>query len=103
MTERQFDSLAVEMFTSVLVPRGFTNEGSKGCTFYRVIEDDVYHVIIPDMGSRGVWYDIRVFPHSPRIYPLFALRFPDNLGIPTDSFSCLSEREVGLTQQTFPC
>jgi hypothetical protein len=103
MTTHEFDSICNELFGRVLIPLGFTNEYTEKCTFYRKIGDNVYHFIMPDIGSRGAWYDVRVFPHSPAIYPLFEQRFPDNLGIPTDRFSLLSEREVGATQSQFNC
>jgi hypothetical protein len=103
MKQREFDALANECFRSVLVPYGFTNEGSMRCTFYRKGPNGVYHFIIPSVGTGGTWYCIRVFPDSPHIDPLFERRFPDGGGIPTDSFSCLSEKEVGLTQRQFNC
>lgn len=103
MTNREFDSLATEMFGIALIPLGFSSMGSERCTFYRRAGNDVYHFIRPDIGSRGTWYDVRVFPHSPKICPLFERRFPDDLGVPTDRFSFLSEQEIGITQSQFNC
>lgn len=103
MTTHDFDLVANELFGGVLTPLGFTNERTERCTFYRTVGDGIYHFIMPDIGSRGAWYDVRVFPHSPAIYPLFERRFPDDLGVPTDRFSLLSEQEVGATQSQFNC
>jgi len=104
MKESEFNLLANELFGSVLLPLGFTNQGTQHCTFYRKVGEEVYHFIMPSMGSRRVWYQVHVFPHSPAIYPLFEHRFPDNLGIPTDRCSLLSEYDgVNVTQQQFHC
>ena len=103
MTANEFYVIANELFGKVLIPLGFTNDGSNRCTFYRRAGVGMYHVVMPDIGSRGAWFDVRVFPHAPAIYPLFEQRFPDSLGIPTDRFSLLSEREVGPTQSQFNC
>lgn len=103
MTPKQFDKAVRELFGPVLQEHGFTNEGSRYCTFHRKASDEVYHFIIPDTGSHGAWYDINVFPASPALDPLFSERFPDDLGIPSDSWSRLSERGVGLDQGKFNC
>jgi hypothetical protein len=101
MTLKQFDKLANELFDAVLTPLGFKNEGSLHCTFHRRISADVYHVILPDPGSRVAWFDVKVFPTSPAIEPGFASMFPDELGLPTDSWSYLSARGVGLDHEQF--
>lgn len=104
MTDNIFDAIATELFGSILAPLGFSCNMSKHCTFYRHIEGGVYHFIMASIGSRGSWYQVFVFPHSPYIDPLFQDRFPDNVGIPTDSYSRLSEADgVNLTQQQFNC
>lgn len=103
MTPKQFDKAALKLFGSVLQEHGFSSEGSRYCTFHRKASDEVYHFIIPDPGSRGAWYDIKVFPASPALDPLFTEHFPDDLGIPSDSWSRLSERGVGLDQGRFNC
>jgi hypothetical protein len=103
MTPKQFDRFAGQMFGSALVPAGFSTETSHRCTFYRKVSKEVYHVVMPDLGSRGAWYDVKVFPASPLIDPLFDSRFPDDLGIPTDRWSYLGEHGVGLDQQKFNC
>lgn len=102
MTRKQFDKNVLKIFTPVLAPHGFESVRSRRCTFYRQV-GDVFHIIIPDRGTRGSWYDIRVFPASPLIDPIFHQQFPDDLGIPTDSWSLLSEHGVGLSQAQFGC
>jgi hypothetical protein len=103
MTPKQFDKIAGDLFGEVLATAGFSNERSQCCTFYRQASDVVFHIILPDLGTRGAWYDVKVFPVSPVVDPIFSTRFPDGLGIPTDSWSYLGERGVGLDQQTFNC
>ncbi len=104
MKQGEFDSLAVELFSQHLNPFGFSVNVSKHCVFSRKANEYIYHFICPSMGRNGKWYDVRVFPHSPHIDPMFFSRFPDRLGIPTDRWSCLSDHDgVGLTQQQFDC
>ncbi len=102
MRAKVFNSLAKELFGEVLIPLGFTTQGSKRCTFYRKVGNEVFHFITPDMGLRGAWYDVLVFPHSPAIYPLFNQRFPNGMGVPTDSFSYLTENGIS-SQAMFNC
>lgn len=104
MKEQQFDALAKEYFGAVLKPKGFSSDQSKRSTFYRQAPGDIYHVILPDLSSDGSWFDIRVFATSPLIEPQFDEVFPDELGIPSDSFSLLHPKfGVGLRQQKFRC
>jgi|LakMenE18May11ns_1017448.scaffolds.fasta_scaffold9065075_1 hypothetical protein len=104
LTRRQFDKLARELFGAVLSPYGFSCNESKRCTFVRQISDDVFHIILPDPGPRCTWYDVNVFPTSPKFYADFAEKFPDDLGFTLDSWSKLSESAgVGMDQQQFNC
>ena len=103
MTPKQFDHTAVALFGSALGPHGFSSDKSRFCTFYRKASAEVYHIILPDLGSRGAWYDVKVFPASPVLDPLFESQFPDDLGIPTDNWSYLSDRGIGLDQERFNC
>jgi hypothetical protein len=103
MTNRTFERIALELFGEVLCPAGFVHERSQHCTFYRKIQDDLYHVVLPDPGTRGVWYDVKVFPTSPVLEPLFEERFPDNLSVPSDSSCYLSATGVGPDQETYHC
>ncbi|WP_442511689.1 hypothetical protein SH528x_003400 [Novipirellula sp. SH528] len=102
LTHKQFDKLARELFGTVLYPHGFTCEPSRRCTFTRQIDSDVFHVIMPDPGTRCAWYDIHVFPTSPRLHDDFDERFPDSLGNTLDVWGKLSETAgVGMDQQQF--
>ncbi len=103
MTPKLFDKTVREFFRPVLQEHGFTTDRSQHCTFHRKASDQIYHFIVPDLGSRGAWYDIKVFPSSPLIDPFFVERFPDDMGIPSDSWSYLSERGVGMDQGQFNC
>ena len=104
MKEKQFDLLAKEHFGLILEPIGFSVERSRYSTFHRQASDDIYHVIMPDLSSDGTWFDIRVFATSPLIEPQFDKLFPDDVGIPSDSFSLLHPKfGVGARQQKFRC
>jgi hypothetical protein len=103
MTPREFDEVANENLAKILLPFGFENTDTSRCTFYRKSGQDVYHFVMPDIGSRGVWYDVKVFPTSPLIYPLFAIKFPDDLGIPTRDYYLNEWEGVSQTRQQFPC
>jgi len=103
MTPKAFGKLARALFAPVLEPQGFTCDKSDGCSFYRSVGNGIWHVIVPDLGSRGVWYDVKVFPTSEEIEVMFREKFPDELGIPTDSYCYLSERGIGIDQTQFNC
>jgi hypothetical protein len=53
--------VAKECFGSVLVPYGFTHEGSKRCTFHRQAPDSVFHFIAPAMSIGQTRYYVYVF------------------------------------------
>lgn len=103
LTTRRFDALARELFGEVLVPRGFTCEGSRHCTFSRKLDGDVFHVVMPVPLRRTVWYEVVVFPTSPRLQSDFHERFPDDLGFTLDIWSRVSEAGVGAQTKQFPC
>ncbi len=104
MKAKDFDAKAKDLFAAVLSKYGFGSSKSAGCTFYRELPDDIFHLVMPDPGTQGVWFDVKVFATSPRFDPLFRGAFPDNLAIPADSFCYLNKRSgVGLQQQTFKC
>lgn len=104
MKEKQFDLLAKENFGRILKPHGFSADLSKYSTFYREVSDNIYHVIMPDLSTDGSWFDIRVFATSSLIEPGFSEGFPDEVGIPSDSFSLLHPRfGVGARQQKYRC
>ena len=89
MTTKQFDKMVIELYGPVLTERGFETKNSS--TFYRKVRNDVFHVILADPFKGGNYYDIKVFACSPKIEPLFETTFPDDLGIPSDSFCYLSD------------
>ena len=103
MTSKQFDKKIKELFLPVLNEYGFESDASKYCTFYRKFSEDIYHFILPDLGTKGAWYDVKVFASSPKIDPLFLDEFPDDLGIPSDIHSYLSEDGVSRYQEMFNC
>jgi len=104
MKESEFNVVTAAVLSQTLGPLGFSNQGSRHCTFFRKASEEVYHFISPVLLTDGARYYLQVFPHSPHLEPLFQEWFPDELGIPTDSWSCLSEHDgVGLTQEQFTC
>lgn len=103
MKPRQFYDIARELFDGVLPRAGFSRQHSRFCTYCRRVGGDVYHLVMPDLGTRGVWYDVKVFPASPHLQPLFESHFPDALEVTTDRWSYLSEEGVGMTQGRFNC
>lgn len=104
MTSREFDRIAREVFGNVLAPHGFSCADSKRCTFVRTHGDDVFHVIMPDPGTRFTWYDVNVFPTSPRLHVDFDDRFPDDLGNTLDVWGKLNDRTgIGMVQARFNC
>jgi hypothetical protein len=100
MISEQFFELTRSLFGSVLTHCGFTCEKSAHSVFTRS-SGVVVHVIGPDLGRGQGWYDVKVFPTSPLIDPLFHDRFPDGLSFPTGDFHLLSEEGVGSRQQQF--
>ncbi|MFG0266672.1 MAG: hypothetical protein ACF8AM_16225 [Rhodopirellula sp. JB055] len=103
MKPDSFDNIAKELFGRALEPLGFSCSGSKTSVFHRKVDGDIYHLVMPDLGTRGAWYDVKVFPFWSRLDPQFVERFPDSLGVPTDVFCFLSERGIGPDQKQFNC
>ena len=102
MTPKKFDKIANELFGAVLEPHGFTNKESRHCTFYRKASEEIYHIIVPEQKRGGAWYDVKVFPSSDILEPLFKERFPDGLAIHTPAY--LNKYSgVGLDPQEFNC
>ncbi len=103
LTHKQFDRLARELFSAVLADHGFTCEASRRCTFVRQIDADIYHIIMPDPGTRCAWYNVHVFPTSPRLQSDFESRFPDDLGNTLDVWGKLGDTGIGMNTQGFNC
>jgi hypothetical protein len=104
MNSEDFYILAADYFGRELTANGFKCDGSKTSTYYRWVTDDIVHVVRPFLSKNGTWYDIRVFATSPMIDFLFESRFPDSIGIPSDSFSYLHPSTgVGCDQKQYHC
>jgi hypothetical protein len=103
MNRHEFSAIAGRVVEAVLGPTGFSRDRSAHCTFWRTTPNQVYHFILLDPLSRGVWYDVKVFPSSPLIDPLFERRFPDGLEIPTDRWCYLGAQGVGPDQELYHC
>lgn len=103
MKENEFNRVAKELFGAQLGPHAFSSERSRSCIFYREVSSGFFHIVAPDLGLRGAWYDVKVFAFASILDPLFEVKFPDDLGIPTDVFSFLSGRGIGPDQAKFNC
>ena len=103
LTHKQFVRLARELFGDVLGDFGFSCDRSRRCTFVRQIDADVYHIVMPDPGTRCAWYHVHVFPTSPKLQDDFDSRFPDDLGNTLDVWGKLGESGIGMDAQGFNC
>lgn len=103
MTPKQFSILAKELFGATLGQHGFSSEKSSHAVFYRSVGSGVWHIISADQGTRGAWYDVKVFATCECLEPEFWDRFPDELGIPMDASCYLSMRGVTVAQEQFNC
>lgn len=104
MTPSRVHALARKAFGDVLVPRGFSCEGTDAATFHRRTASGVVHFVLVDVGAGATWYDVKVFASTPEIESGFDERFPDQLGIPFGSFCYLHPvTGVGPDQKRYPC
>ena len=104
MLPKDFDAYAKKAFGQALEPHGFSCTMSRQCTFYRWASEELIHVVLPDRGTKGTWFDVKVFATSPVIIPSFGDCFPDDIGIPSDLFSYLHHSNgVGCDQDRFHC
>jgi hypothetical protein len=91
-------------FDPILLPHGFSCEGSKRCAYWRKISDDIFHIISPDALRRMERYDINVFATSPFIHEEFFDLIPDGLPYTNGGFGYLSPEEgVGRYQKLYFC
>jgi len=104
MGPKKFTQMSRKYFGELLAKYNFTSTDGNSPIFYRINENDVYHIVVPDLGSRGVWFDMKVFSHSPELLDSFHQDFPDRLGVPSDSFSYLHPiTGVGPDQKCYRC
>jgi hypothetical protein len=103
MTTKQFDRISRKLFGEVLEVHGFTAKQSGHSTFYRGVNDDIYHIVAPDQFRSGSYYSVKIFACSRRLDPLFDKRFPDFVGVPSDVFCHLSKSGVGIDKEVFGC
>jgi hypothetical protein len=104
MQAREFDRMVKECFGRVLEPHRFTCAQTRRSSFWRKVEGDLYHFIIADRFHHRPAYDVMVFASSPRIDPEFGARFPDDLGVPSDSNCRLNAKSgIGSHGSSFPC
>jgi hypothetical protein len=84
-----FNKLVIDHFGFLLKPYGFYCQNDENIAFYRVISNNIYHVIIPDLSMDGTWFDIKVFATSPQIEPDFSPKLPISGGVPSDIYCYL--------------
>ena len=102
LTSQQFGGIAKRLFGELLAPYGFTCDGTKWCTFYRKINEDVYHFVVPDKARSTPKYEVHVFPHSPLLRDDFHKLFPDEVGFITGA-SRLSKNGIGIRPEQYFC
>ncbi len=103
MSPKTFSRLSREYFGTFLAPYGFLITDERSPLYYRINDNEIYHIVLPQLGSRGVWFDVNVFGHSPRLRENFYEEFPDSVTIPSDSFSYLHPKTgVGIDQKLYP-
>lgn len=103
MGPKQFSSLVKMYFGKCLEPIGFDFFDLYNPLFHRSY-DNISHVIMPQLGSRGVWFDILVFVASPQIHHRFFTDFP-NYVHDTSGGRCYLHPDtgVGFDQMTYRC
>lgn len=77
MKIQEFNRTIRTYFDPILIPHGFSCEGSKRCVYWRKVSDEIFHLISPDLLRGGDRYDITVYVSSPLIYGDFWKNFPD--------------------------
>ena len=104
MTRTEFKRLIRANFDPILIPHGFSCEGSKRCVYWRKVSDEIYHIISPDALRALDRYDINVYATSPLIEEGFFDKFPDWVPYTNGDFGYLSpERGVGDYQKLYFC
>jgi len=73
----EFLQLIKDNFGPILLPRGFSPEGSKQGVFWRKSGDDIYHIISPSRDRSMDRYSVAVYASSPIVYGDFWTYFPD--------------------------
>ena len=104
MGPKKFTHMSRKHFGNFLKLHSFSTIRDSSPLYYRINDNDIYHIISPRLGSRGVWFDIMVYSHSPLLEDTFLQDFPESLGVPSDSFSYLHpETGVGPDQKCYRC
>ncbi len=103
MKRKNFNKLAKEYFGEILEPFGFTSSLSKQCTFYRELPNGLFHIIAPNLGARGVDCNVMVYVTSTEISENFEMKFPDEIGSPSNR--CYLNTDYGISSggESFRC
>ena len=102
MSPKTFSRLSRQYFGTFLAPYGFLTTRENSPLYYRINEHNIYHIISPRLGSRGVWFDIMVYGHSPQLRDTFNDDFPENLTVPSGGLSYLHPKTgVGIDQKLY--
>lgn len=104
MSPKKFSLMSRKYIGTFLSLYKFEAIGEKSPLYYRVNENDIYHIVSPRLGSRGVWFDVMVYGHSPKLRDTFEQDFPEKLTVPSDSLSYLHPiTGVGIDQEMYRC
>lgn len=104
MGPKQFSSLSKKYFGEILEPLGFETYELVNPLYHRTNDNKISQVIIPQLGSRGVWFDILIFVASPEIHQDFFKEFP-NYVHDTSGGNCYLHPDtgVGFDQMMYRC
>jgi hypothetical protein len=83
MNQRQAFTLINQLVSPFLREVGFSVEGSKGATWFKRINDDLYWFVAFDLFAGRKVFDIKVFPGSPSFGADQWKDFPNQVGVPS--------------------
>jgi len=104
MGPKKFTHMSRKYFGELLLKYGFSATDGDSPVFYRINQNDIYHIIFPMLGSRGVWFDLSVLGHSPILKDTSFENFPESVQDVTGGFSYLHPiTGVGPDQKCYRC
>ena len=104
MKEKDFDRKIKELFEPKAESMGFCCAGGRGCTYYRKINEELFHFISFDIKRNNKEFEVHVFPGTPRLGQEQWKEFPDFIGIPTGRAAGLNAKSgIGEGASKFSC
>jgi len=105
MGPKEFGDLSQKYFGSWLTTKGFEIDAiGQRPVYYRYSESEICQLIIPQLGGRGVWFDVLMFVGHKKLLPDFFLDFPNKVYDVTGGRCYLHpETGVGFDQYQYRC